>query len=280
MKQIIFALLAATALMASCKKTEIRNTTMPRTVTSFRQQNLEISNRTGTSASVVLIAGFNSEMATWQKLYNELDPNLTLFTYNRPGVGRSENVPGDRDANTIVEELKSVLDANGVKPPFVLVGHSMGGIYARMFYHKYPSLVKGIVLVDATHEKQLDTLLSTVPQPDRDIIAQLMYQDHLDSLAVIPDGSVKEEFRANYQRNYEQIRSYPSITNLPVYVITSTKLPADNNPLIPTVAAALHQQWAAQAGNKGRFVATTKSGHYIQLDEPRLVADGIKWVMQ
>jgi pimeloyl-ACP methyl ester carboxylesterase len=156
----------------------------------------------------------------------------------------------------------------------------MGGIYARMFYHKYPSLVKGIVLVDATHEKQIDTLLSTVPQPDRDIIAQLMYQDHLDSLAVIPDGSVKEEFRANYQLNFEQIRTYPSITNLPVYVITSTKLPADGNPLIPTVAAALHRQWAVNAGTKGQFVATTKSGHYIQVDEPRLVAHGIKWVMQ
>lgn len=280
MKQLIFALLAATALVASCKKTEIRNTTMPRTVTTFRQQNLEISNRAGNTASIVLVAGFNSEMATWQKLYNELDPNLTLFTYNRPGVGRSADVPGDRDAVTIADELKAVLEANNVKPPFVLVAHSMGGIYARMFYHKYPSLVKGIVLVDATHEKQIDTLLSTLPQPDRDFIAQLMHQDHLDSLAVMPNGSVKEEFRANYQQNFQQIRAYPSIHNLPVYVITSTKLPADGNPLVPTITAALHQQWAAQAGTKGRFVATAKSGHYIQLEEPRLVADGIKWVMQ
>jgi pimeloyl-ACP methyl ester carboxylesterase len=156
----------------------------------------------------------------------------------------------------------------------------MGGIYARMFYHQFPSMVKGLVLVDATHERQLDSLISLVPQPDRDFILQQMEADFNDSLAVMPAGAVKEEFRSNYKENYAEIKQYPAITSIPVYVITSTKPGEGESPLIAEVKAALHAEWAANAGSKGKWVTTDRSGHYIQVQEPQLVVEGINWVMQ
>jgi hypothetical protein len=107
-----------------------------------------------------------------------------------------------------------------------------------------------------------------------------MEADFQDSLAVIPPGSRKEEFRSNYQENYTQIKQYAPITNIPVYVLTSTQMGEEDNPAVMEIKKALHAEWAAAAGAKGRFVTTDRSGHYIQYEEPRLVVEGIKWVMQ
>jgi pimeloyl-ACP methyl ester carboxylesterase len=284
MKKYLLGLLAIVSLAQSCKKESDSNNKrkdMPRHVTTFQQSALEISKRNGGTASIVLIAGYKSEMTTWEQLYKQLDPNMTVFTYNRPGVGRSADVPGKRDAQTIAKEMKAVLQANGVKPPYVFVAHSMGGIYARMFYYQNPSLVKGLVLVDATHERQIETLLARVDdEATRDFILQQMEANFQDSLAVIPAGSVKEEFRSNYKENNEQIKQFGPITNIPVYVLTSTKIGEDTNPVIVEITKNLHAQWAGAAGAKGKFVTTDKSGHYIQVEEPHLVAAGIRWVMQ
>ncbi len=280
-KYLIIGMLLITAL-ASCKKDSLpapENRTMPAALVRVNQRLTEISKTTGTTASVILVGGFGSELNTWQKLYSTLSPTTTVFAYNRSGIGLSENITGPRDAQTIATEMKAVLDANGIKAPYVLVAHSMGGIYARMFYHLNPGKVKGIVLVDATHENQLDSLLSMIPQPDRDMALAGMIAANDSALNMMPAGSLKEEFRANFATNYQQIKQYPAITNIPLYVITSTKVTNDNPPFIVDVHKALHGQWALNAGLNGRFVTTNNSDHYIQIEEPGLVAAGIRWIL-
>ena len=281
MKQILLSLALAVALLPACKKDTVeKDQNFKRSVETFQGKNLEVGHRKGNSPSVVLIAGFDTDMEAWEKVYNGLDKNITVFTYNRPGIGRSENVSGMRDAQTIAKEIKAVLDANGVKPPYIFVAHSMGGIYARMFYHQYPTLLKGIVLVDATHEGQIDALLAPYPEEVRAMYREQLKAENEADLAKMPEGSTKEEFRSNFELNYNQIKSFPAITQIPLYVLTSIKVPAGVDPIIAEVTAALHQQWAVQAGSKGKFVATDKSGHFIQMEEPQLVLQGIKWVMQ
>lgn len=280
-KYLIISMLAITAL-TSCKKNCLPNKsdrTMPVAVTRVNERLTEISKTTGTTASIVLVGGYGSELSTWQKLYAALPTNSTVFTYNRAGIGASENVTGPRDARSIANEMKNILDANGVKPPYVFVAHSMGGIYARIFYHLNPGKVKGIVLVDATHENQLDSLLSTIPQPDRDMALAGMAAANDSVLNSMPAGSLKEEFSANFATNYQQMRQYPAIGNIPLYVIASTKVTNDNPPFIVDVHRALHEQWAKGAGENGRFITTNNSGHYIQVEEPGLVAEGIRWVL-
>jgi pimeloyl-ACP methyl ester carboxylesterase len=280
-KYIVLSLLAIIAL-ASCKKEDAplpAFTTLPRALVNVNQMKTEISKTIGTAASIVLVSGFGSEMASWENLYKKLNPNATVFTYNRAGVGLSENISGTRDAKTIAMELKTVLEANNIKAPYVLVAHSMVGIYARLFHRLNPGKVKGIVLVDATHENQLDSLLSMIPQPDRDMALAGMAAANEAELSNMPAGSLKEEFRANFATNYQQIRQYPAITNIPMYVITSTKVSDDNPPFVVDIHKTLHEQWAVSAGTKGKFITTNNSGHYIQVDEPGLVAEGIRWIL-
>lgn len=282
MNKIILFFLIGAITLSSCKKdcvTASDNELIPSSVISINQKRVEISKTTGNTASIVLVSGFGNEFSVWQNLYKNLPNNATVFTYNRAGIGMSENISGSRDARTIANEMKIVLEANNIKPPYVLVAHSMGGIYARMFYHLNPSKVKGLVLVDATHENQLDSLLSMIPQPDRDIALAAMIAANDTALNQMPAGAMKEEFRANFSINYQQIKQYTPITNIPMYVITSTKISAENPPIIVNVHKALHEQWALNAGINGRFLSTHNSGHYIHVEEPGLVAEGIRWIL-
>jgi pimeloyl-ACP methyl ester carboxylesterase len=77
--------------------------------------------------------------------------DATVFAYNRPGYGNSEAADTPRDGLTIVDELRRVLRYKGLRPPYVLVGHSLGGLYMQLFARKYPEEVKGLVLIDALY---------------------------------------------------------------------------------------------------------------------------------
>jgi pimeloyl-ACP methyl ester carboxylesterase len=281
MKKYYFFSSMVLLMAMSCRKNlpDTDNTIMPVSMVRINQKVTEVSTTIGRTPSIVLVGGFGAHLSTWKNLYAAIPPGSTVFAYNRAGIGASEHIPGSRDARSIAIEMKMVLDANNIRPPYVLVAHSMGGIYARMFYHLNRHAVKGMVLIDATHERQLDSLLSMIPQPDRDMAYAGMAAANDSVLNTYPAGSVKEEFRANFATNYEQIRQYPAITDIPLYVITSTKVADGNSPLVVEVQKALHQQWALQAGTRGRFVATSRSGHFIQVEEPDVVAEGIKWVL-
>lgn len=281
MKNYILVFILAIIGASSCKKECSQPASqMPRAVVKVNGKLSEISKTIGNTPSVVLIGGFGAELSTWEKLYQSLNnTSTTVFAYNRPGLGLSENVTGNRDAATIAAEIKVMLEANQIQPPYVLVAHSMGGIYARMFHHLNPGKVKGLVLVDATHEKQLDSLLSFIPLPDRDFVYNEMQRVNDSIVNTMPAGAIKEEFRANFTTNHAQIKMYPAITNVPVYIISSLKPEAGSTPLTIDIHKALHKQWADAAAPQSRFITTDKSGHFIQVEEPALVAEGIKWIL-
>jgi pimeloyl-ACP methyl ester carboxylesterase len=77
-----------------------------------------------------------------------------VCTYDRAGLGWSELSPAPRTASNIVNELYTLLGRAGVEPPYVLVGHSIGGLFVRVYAHEHPEQVAGMVLVDASHDEQ------------------------------------------------------------------------------------------------------------------------------
>lgn len=74
-----------------------------------------------------------------------------LFAYHRPGMGRSEATDRPRDGQQIVADLHELLQQQGLKPPYLLVGHSLGGLYMQLFARQHPDEVKGLVLVDSVY---------------------------------------------------------------------------------------------------------------------------------
>jgi pimeloyl-ACP methyl ester carboxylesterase len=106
--------------------------------------------------TVVFENGLGGKMEYWAKVIPEVSKKATVFAYNRPGYGKSDEVDTDRDAEHVVEELRAMLAQKGLKAPYILVGHSLGGLYMQYFARRYPNEIKALVLVDSTHPRQFD----------------------------------------------------------------------------------------------------------------------------
>lgn len=102
---------------------------------------------------VVFENGARMTLDTWTAVINGLGRDATVFTHNRPGYGQSEAAEGPRSGEAVVEELRALLAAKGLKPPYVLVGHSLGGLYMQWFARRYPQEVQALVLVDSVYPR-------------------------------------------------------------------------------------------------------------------------------
>jgi thioesterase domain-containing protein len=102
-------------------------------------------------ATVVFESGLGDDWQPWQWVAPEVAEQARVFAYSRPGYGQSEPTTEPRDAEHIVEGLRELLAARGYAPPYVLVGHSLGGGYMELFAKAHPEEVTGVVLVDPRH---------------------------------------------------------------------------------------------------------------------------------
>jgi pimeloyl-ACP methyl ester carboxylesterase len=104
--------------------------------------------------TVVLEAGMASMSANWAWVRDELARDGRVVSYDRAGLGWSDDGHQPMDAATSAASLHAALGAAAVAPPYVLAGHSYGGLVTRMFADRYPDEVAGVVLVDASHPDQ------------------------------------------------------------------------------------------------------------------------------
>lgn len=104
--------------------------------------------------TVVLEAGLSSPALSWALVQPKVAAFTRVCSYDRAGYGWSDVGPKPRSAEQISQELHQLLLNAGVPGPYVLVGHSLGGLYVRVFAHRYPEDAAGLVLVDTGHEDQ------------------------------------------------------------------------------------------------------------------------------
>jgi len=105
------------------------------------------------SPTLVLEAGLGENMLSWYPVHAKLAQTMRVCAYDRPGLGWSDPIAAAIQPEEVAENLQALLHNAGIAPPFVLVGHSRGGIYVRAFYQRFPEQTQGIVLVDSTHEQ-------------------------------------------------------------------------------------------------------------------------------
>jgi pimeloyl-ACP methyl ester carboxylesterase len=100
------------------------------------------------SPSIVFESGLMSTVLSWQGVQQELAAEFRVICYDRAGMGWSDVGPFPRTAGKIVDELHTLLERASIPPPYLLVGHSFGGLTMPLFAARYPSEVAGVVLVD------------------------------------------------------------------------------------------------------------------------------------
>ena len=236
--------------------------------------NLLIGGKRGAdqSPAVILEGGFGAGIASWTTVQAEIAKFAQVVSYDRAGLGQSEPGPKPRSAKQIALELHTALQTAGIKPPYVLVGHSFGGPYIRVFANIYPAEVAGMVLIDPSQEA-FDDWMRNGPQ-------QKLNESKLKSedaqLAKATQG-VRDEAAA-VSTTYEQARSAKVPPGIPVTLMTAMQDP--EMPLeVRRVWAEKHKEWIETIPG-GRLIVAEKSRHPIQLDEPQLVIDAIRLVVE
>ena len=115
------------------------------------------------SPTILLEAGLMSTVLSWTELQRCLAESFRVVSYDRAGLGWSDLGPMPRTADRIVGELHSLLERAGISPPYVLVGHSFGGLTMPLFAARFPDEVAGMVLVDPVAPAEWN------PPPDHDL---------------------------------------------------------------------------------------------------------------
>jgi pimeloyl-ACP methyl ester carboxylesterase len=106
------------------------------------------------SLTVVLDGGTGEMSADWGLVQREVSHTTRVCAYDRAGMGWSERGPEPRDAKQITGELHALLEGAGIEGPYVLVGHSFGGLYMQTYAARYPEEVAGMSLIESSHPQQ------------------------------------------------------------------------------------------------------------------------------
>lgn len=101
--------------------------------------------------TVILDAAAGSMSAEWGWVQPAVASFTQVVAYDRPGQGYSDPPPTPRDVQALIADLRTALDKSGIRGPYVLVGHSMGGLFMRAFAQLHPDEVAGVVLVDSRY---------------------------------------------------------------------------------------------------------------------------------
>ena len=104
------------------------------------------------SPTVVLEAGLGESSLSWYPVQAKLAEATRVCAYDRAGLGWSDGTNDSMSPEQVAANLNALLQNAAIEPPFILVGHSRGGLYSRSFYHQFPSAVKGMVLIDSVHD--------------------------------------------------------------------------------------------------------------------------------
>ena len=130
---------------------------------------------TGTgSPTVVIDAGWGAWSLEWSRVQEEVAKTTQVCAYDRAGMGYSEAGPLPRNAKQFATELHTLLARAKLAGPYVLVGHSLGGLPVQVFTHKYPTQVAGIVLIDSMSPgPSTQTPMANGQIPARSIVAAL-----------------------------------------------------------------------------------------------------------
>jgi pimeloyl-ACP methyl ester carboxylesterase len=104
--------------------------------------------------TVILESGISASSLSWANVQSEVSKFARVCSYDRAGFGWSDRRPGKRTPARLAHELNLMLNSAGLKPPYVLVGHSFGGLIVRAYAAQFPDEVCGMVLVDALHPNE------------------------------------------------------------------------------------------------------------------------------
>ena len=242
-------------------------------------RHLDVARMGAGAPTIVFEVGLADSLNTWLPVATAAAELTSVVVYSRAGFGRSDPSTDGYGARHAASDLHELLRRLVVRPPFILVGRSYGGLLVRLYTSLYPSDVAGLVLVDGTHERQVKEfgrIDSTYPAAFRASFDTL--------LKTVPAGAQAEEIRETMRiQAAGAVEGMAPLPDIPLAVLTSMK--SDSNAAYVNGTArghevwrALHEEWFRRSRN-AIHIETTRSGHDIQATEPGLVLQAIRFIL-
>jgi pimeloyl-ACP methyl ester carboxylesterase len=263
-----------------------------RSVTVHGRQMALLEAGTG-KATVVFDAGLGDSSASWDVVQSAVSRLAQTVSYDRAGRGQSHFVPGSRTSLDIANDLHAMLEAAQIPGPYILVGHSFGGYNIRVFADRFPDLVAGLILVDSSHELQAQAFAQLYQN------LELPVRKFAESEALVFARQEKASFADPlYPANFlnpegidfaltcEQVRQAQFPVHAALTVITAVEhhwwwFP-DLSGLVKEISDSNNRVWQdlqtqlLQLSARGRQVMAAKSHHYVHHEEPEIVIEAIR----
>jgi pimeloyl-ACP methyl ester carboxylesterase len=220
--------------------------------------------------AVVFEAGAGGPLESWLRIQPDVSAFARTLSYDRAGNGLSQKGATPRDGQHVAAELHVALQNAGVPPPYILVGHSLGGPYIRVFAGLYPHEVVGLVLVDPTQEELIAWAKARNPESNQ---RKFRPQDEVDCAPL----------------TFAQAHENPVPTDIPVFLIAGmgpraipafvtkelrVELEKDQQAFYPA-KLTFYKEWLGKFP-RGELIVTENSGHGIPFEEPELVVSTIR----
>ncbi len=255
-----------------------------------------IENNQNEKPVIVFENGMASKYGNWETVIGEVSKTSTIFSYNRPRIGESENDSIPPTPKHIVENLRKLLLEKGLKPPYLLVGHSFGGAYVRSFASYYPNEIAGLIFVDPID--------FTKKKGDGDLpyLEIGLTQHQIDSMFAKPYDGFKEKLFAEMPNFYvEEVKISIELTadefsecnsiplpDVPVHFIMAGGFSNvgddrgetifDKEKLFRISSNIKMKRWLELLYplKYGKFFYCSNSRHFIMNDDPETIVSSIK----
>ncbi len=225
--------------------------------------------------TVILESGFGRDLGVWRNVAPALAKSAKVLAYSRAGHGKSDPRPEAPTIAARTNELEQLIATAGLKPPFVLVGHSYGAFLIRSYAVRHPEQVAGMVFVDPSDEAfnvELRKLDTAAVDKDTQLTESFMppkFQAELRSVQAVLDSG-KLPFAG-------------ALPDVPVAVLTSVQKREQPQLFLETPAAVqvwrgLHERFFRGFSN-GSHIVTAESGHNIHQEQPQLVVAAVEGVI-
>ncbi len=247
------------------------------------------------SPTVVFESGIGSGGIDWTLVQQEVAAFAYTCAYDRAGYGWSDREPSPRSMPALVDDLARVLA--DLSPPFVLVGHSYGGLICRSYALRYPAQVAGLVLVDST---PVEVLHDGTFQPSVELqqVALLRWLRRFGVLRGL-SRAIFDHWRVlpEAQQNVYLVQSLRNAVNVEDELeamfnhgVTLTGTLGD----LPLVVVSRHhkiddphasswermQRGLAELSTNGVYIEADQADHYVQLEEPAVVVQAVQQVIE
>jgi pimeloyl-ACP methyl ester carboxylesterase len=257
------------------------------------------------SPTVILEAGYGANASAWGRVQPALSRSTRVCAYDRAGYGFSDPGPLPRDGAAAARDLDQALEQAGVEGPYIVVGHSAGGLYGRLFAARRPGEVAGLVLLDPTVEQVVPTPgsgdgLDGIRRRVRRCLENAQAQpppalsdaawsgcvgrapsEHDWAVALRPETwrNQLSELDSMFGRtSMDTMRLGDLLRAVPLYVITAS----DTANASTTVGYGDHPQsvWELQhvrlaATSERGFQRTVLSSHLVMIDRPEVVVEAV-----